>query len=378
MEWGIALISVIMSVYNMEIYLRCSIESVLSQTYKDFELLLIDDGSTDESGKICDVYEKRDDRISVFHKKNGGLSSARNYGIDHAKGDYVIFPDPDDWVETDYLERLLEYRKIYVADLSICGYSWFHGKHNTQIGCVVNTFSMKQKTCAEKATLRTASTKKDRDMNEAIIMGRREALEKLMHPYMFCGFAWNKLYDMNMIREHALRFDEELGLAQDLHFAFQYILLCNRVVYHPKPLYHYRPGGATDMAKPLTRRKMSGFRTYEKIAEIAENSSYSEIKRAAYRSLFDLCLRNIYAYYHGRKNLDSMDDPSVLTTLRETLKLYRNYYFPNDVYSIQHDLAARLALLSPRMYYIIIFLKRLIKGQDHLHFQRQKTSNDNP
>jgi len=97
-------ISVIVPVYNTAQFLPHCIESILSQSFTDFELLLIDDGSTDSSGKICDAYAEKDNRIRVFHKENGGVSSARNLGLDNARGEWVAFVDSDDWVEDDYFQ----------------------------------------------------------------------------------------------------------------------------------------------------------------------------------------------------------------------------------------------------------------------------------
>ena len=99
-------ISIIVPVYNTEKYISNCIESILKQKEKDFELLLIDDGSKDQSGRICDTYATKDDRIKVIHKKNGGVSSARNLGIDHAKGEMIFFIDSDDTVGPDYLKNL--------------------------------------------------------------------------------------------------------------------------------------------------------------------------------------------------------------------------------------------------------------------------------
>ena len=101
-------ISVIVPVYNTEKYLHRCIDSILSQTFTDFELLLIDDGSKDSSGVICDEYAAKDSRVRVFHKENGGVSSARNLGLDNAKGDRITFVDADDWVENKYIENLFE------------------------------------------------------------------------------------------------------------------------------------------------------------------------------------------------------------------------------------------------------------------------------
>lgn len=102
------MISVIVPIYKVEKYLRRCVDSILNQSYTDFELLLIDDGSPDSCPQICDEYARRDDRVRVFHKPNGGLSDARNYGVERMKGDYVSFIDSDDYVGPDYLKILME------------------------------------------------------------------------------------------------------------------------------------------------------------------------------------------------------------------------------------------------------------------------------
>ena len=114
------LISIIVPVYNVEQYLDDCLVSILNQTYKNLEIILIDDGSTDNSGKICDEYAKKDSRIIVFHKENGGVSSARNAGLRIAKGIYIGFVDPDDWIAEDMYEVLYLNAKKYDADVSVC------------------------------------------------------------------------------------------------------------------------------------------------------------------------------------------------------------------------------------------------------------------
>lgn len=126
-------VSIIIPVFNAEGFLNRCINSVLSQCYKNYELILVDDGSTDKSGIICDAYAKSDNRIKVFHKNNGGVSSARNWGIDHAQGEYIIFIDSDDYVLPDYISNLMKYN----SDLNVSGltYRRKHGKeeHHTPI-----------------------------------------------------------------------------------------------------------------------------------------------------------------------------------------------------------------------------------------------------
>ena len=115
------LVSIIVPVYNAERYLHRCIDSVLAQTYTNFELLLINDGSKDNSGEICDEYAANDSRIHVFHKENGGASAARNYGLDKATGKYICFIDSDDWVDKDYIESLLPADD---EDMVICSFMY--------------------------------------------------------------------------------------------------------------------------------------------------------------------------------------------------------------------------------------------------------------
>lgn len=112
------LISIIVPVYNSESTLNRCVDSILNQTFHDWELLLIDDGSTDQSGEICDQYDAKDQRINVFHKENGGVSTARNVGLDNAKGSWVTFIDSDDFISINFLSTFVRFQS---SDLYICG-----------------------------------------------------------------------------------------------------------------------------------------------------------------------------------------------------------------------------------------------------------------
>lgn len=114
------LISVIVPAYNVEKYLEKCVESLIKQTYSNLEIILVDDGSTDNTGDLCDVYSKKDNRIKVIHKKNGGQSEARNYALDIAKGKYITFLDSDDYVSNDYIEYMYNLLRNNGADISIC------------------------------------------------------------------------------------------------------------------------------------------------------------------------------------------------------------------------------------------------------------------
>ena len=115
-------ISIIVPIYNCELYLERCIESIVGQTYDNIEVLLIDDGSTDSSGKICDIFAKKDSRIKVYHKKNGGVSSARNFGIEKSTGDWISFVDSDDWVEKDFCYKMIDKLLDSEYNLAICAY----------------------------------------------------------------------------------------------------------------------------------------------------------------------------------------------------------------------------------------------------------------
>lgn len=127
------LITVVVPVYNVEKYLGKCLNSLINQTYKNIEIILIDDGSTDNSGKICDQYKKKDSRIRVIHKQNGGLSDARNQGIEVAKGKYITFVDSDDYVELDYIEYLYNLIKKHNVNISFCKYIVHYEKKKKNI-----------------------------------------------------------------------------------------------------------------------------------------------------------------------------------------------------------------------------------------------------
>jgi glycosyltransferase involved in cell wall biosynthesis len=116
------LFSIIIPVYNTEKYLRHCLDSVLAQTFKDFEVILVDDGSTDGTGQICDEYAAKDNRFQVIHKKNGGVATARQAGTDIASGNYIIHADPDDWIEPEMLNHMLMKANENDADVTICDF----------------------------------------------------------------------------------------------------------------------------------------------------------------------------------------------------------------------------------------------------------------
>lgn len=202
-------ISIIIPVFNTEEYLRPCLDSILSQSYADYEVLLIDDGSSDESGSICDTYAQKDSRIQVFHKENGGVSSARNRGIDNARGEYIVFVDSDDLVTDGYLEHLMESD----ADMVVTGLCKFGAR------------------------------------SEAILPPRRVDFgigELPIHwntppdmNYLYC-YPVAKRFRSSILREHRIRFDESLFFSEDMCFNMNYYVYAKSFTELPYADYRYR------------------------------------------------------------------------------------------------------------------------------------------
>ena len=211
------LISVIVPVYKVEKYLPKCVDSILTQTWRNLEIILIDDGSPDGCPAICDEYAKKDNRVRVIHQQNAGVSNARNAGLDSAQGEYVAFVDGDDWCEPDYAESLLNNLLQNQADLSVCGYF--------------------QEDLAGKQIKRTKGSGK--------LLNRSEALRELVCYSGFQGYVWNKLCRREMIEQYQLRFDVNIGICEDLLFYFKLILHSTTVFYDPAPKYHYLQHGSS-------------------------------------------------------------------------------------------------------------------------------------
>ena len=202
------MISIIVPVYNTEQYLPDCLDNILSQSFTDFELLLIDDGSTDGSGAICDAYAKKDSRIRVFHKENGGVSSARNFGIKKASGEFLTFVDSDDILGEKYLEHLMGSD----SDLVITGLQMFGAWNETTI------FS------EERRVYRFG-------FSQALNMPKVNLI------YLYIGA---KRFRKSIIQEHGILFDVTLFNLEDMHFVFSYMLHIDVFVELPFADYQYR------------------------------------------------------------------------------------------------------------------------------------------
>lgn len=204
-------VSVIVPVYNAEKYIERCVNSILSQTFTDFELILVDDGSSDSSGDICDALKQTDDRIYVIHKANGGASSARNEGISAAKGDYICFVDADDYVEVDFIRSLMDTQKKHRADFI----------------------------CAGHIKVKCDGSKEIRSY-EDVCFGYCDFEEMLQKKLLvFQKAPWAKLFNKIILNSYNIRFINGAYTGEDEIFLYMYLLHCKSVAFSSCIGYNY-------------------------------------------------------------------------------------------------------------------------------------------
>lgn len=203
-------ISIIVPVYNVEKYLDKCIDSMRSQSYKNIEIILVDDGSTDSSGKICDIYEKVDERIKVIHKVNGGLSDARNAALNVAKGKYVTFVDSDDYIKSDYILYLYTLLQKYKADISICEFDYMDEE-----GIRINHPLAN---------------------NKEMVFDQEVALKKLLGQKLYTNSSSGKLFKMDHFKNIRYPFGK---LYEDTLTIYKLFLKAEKIAFGANPLYCY-------------------------------------------------------------------------------------------------------------------------------------------
>lgn len=202
------LISVIVPIYNAEKYLRYCLDTILAQTFSDFELLLIDDGSKDNSGKICDEYAGQDTRVKVFHKENGGVSSARNFGIHNATGKWLVFVDADDWIDQDYLECL-------------------YPKNENELVCC--SFVLNDET--EESSWNVFLSNCENTI---------QALDNNLTKFAFCSVCC-KVFNTAIAQDNNVLFREQISQGEDGLFVLDYLCAAHLDIRTlSKAAYHYR------------------------------------------------------------------------------------------------------------------------------------------
>lgn len=296
------LISVIIPVYNIEQYLDRCLKSVTEQTYPSLQILLIDDGSTDNSLQHCNHWQKKDQRITVYHKENGGVSSARNLGIKKADGEWVIFIDGDDWIESDMLQKMYTCAIENQSDVAICSFVLEYGKKKEFTSVLRGEEALK-------------------------VISGKQAVESIVNrqtQYEVGNSPWNKLVRRRIIEEQHLRFPVGRRMAEDMLFVTKAMLEVERCVLLSDTFYHYF----------LVREG---------------NSSTKKFDMEFLRDDIELrVIRTKYLYQKGEKDLGDWSQDDLLYTL------LMRYVALVDIYSREDD----------QLRYIQGMLKKQIRARN--------------
>ena len=260
-------VSIIVPIYNAEKSIARCIDSILSQEYTDFELILCDDGSTDKSGQIIDEYREKDERIRVLHKENTGVSDTRNQGIAVAKGKYIQFLDADDWITVDATKLLVRTMKEGGCDLVISDFYRVIGERISHKG----------------------------DIDADGILTQEEFAEYMMvNPADFYyGVLWNKLYKREIIEKYHLKMDESVSWCEDFLFNLEYLLHTKRIAALQVPIYYYMKTEGSlatqgiNLSKTI-KMKISVFEYYNDFYKhVYEEEDYEKRRLGVYRFLID-------------------------------------------------------------------------------------------
>ena len=254
-------VSIVAAVYNVAPYLSDLIDSVLNQTYHNWELLLVNDGSTDESGRICDDYLRIDSRIRVIHQPNGGVSSARNAGIKETNGDWLLLPDADDLLSHNALETLLSY-----------------AKEDVDLVCAAYTRYVQGELVPERVVSETKKVSVSEYVDE---IGRLTGARNIDR------YCWNKLFRLSLIKSHNILFHEEFSNCEDILYVYQYLSKCSHeiqcVSYKMYTYFRKSTGAAMSLLKTYTPKSGGKFLAMTKCYDLLEQMESSQTTKERMR-----------------------------------------------------------------------------------------------
>lgn len=309
-------ISIIVPIYNVERYINRCINSILNQTFTNFELILVNDGSLDRCGEICNKYEKKDSRIKVIHKSNGGVSSARNIGIDNASGEYIGFVDPDDYIDENMYEVLYKTIKNSNSDIAISSFSY-----------IIN------------------GNEKPQDIsNNKIIFNKDEAIKNyfdMIYPFN-CSFMWNKIFKKELF--DGVRLNTSILVQEDTEIMIRLYSKSKRVVYIGQPLYFYELRDGSVTSNTISKAKITTEKAFLEIYNYTtENLSQFNSK----------ALLNYISYYFNIiieiiKNYDEYERDYYI--LKDKLKINYKEVLIDKKIPIKYKFHSSLILFSPKLY----------------------------
>ena len=307
------MISIIVPVYKTEQYLKKCVDSILNQTYTDFELILVDDGTPDNGGKICDAYQEADSRVIVIHKPNGGLSDARNAGIQIAKGEYITFADSDDWAEPELLEVLYEGIR-QGARVSACGFY----------------------------TIRDGNKKPWREPFDAIrIVSSVDAVKDMMYGHSIDTSAWGKLFHRSCFDE--IRFPTG-HVYEEVATTYRLMLTQDKTAITTRPLYNYVKHSDSIVTSGFSLQDMDMLRFSGGMLDYARNNEPSLIPAGKRRMVYACCflLKTMGRQYQGFPQ----ETEQILRTFQE----YKGEVFRDPEVSRRDKAAILLLSIGPGFF----------------------------
>lgn len=307
------LISIVVPVYNVEKYIRRCVDSIINQSYKKIEVWLVDDGSPDECGQICDMYAAKDERIRVIHKSNGGLSDARNVAMQNCTGEYTTFIDSDDWVSVYYIENLVEAITRNNSDLAI---SWFENVFENDSIIKSSTNTLIGYTC----------------------LNSTECLEKMLYQDGVETSAWGKLYKTELIKD--LRYPVN-KIYEDIPVTYESIKRAHRIALICNVDYYYFQRRDSIQNVLFNERKLDGIIHCKNMIESIKND-YPELIKAAYCRYFSTTCNILFQI-----NDDSHED--IKRELWNEVLKYRNIVLFNHCARKKARIAAAVSYMGYRM-----------------------------
>ncbi len=313
-------ISIIVPVYNVEDKLERCINSILSQTFQDFELLLIDDGSTDNSPKICDEFAEKDQRVKAFHINDIGVSATRNLGLDKAKGKYIGFVDSDDYISDDYFYNLYTAAEKESAEITMCGFALICGSKQ---GVMLHGFDNSAVLCGEQV---------------------KSKLYKNIIENNTIGYfsLWNKLFLREFIEKNKLRLNEQMSFGEDMCFVLDCIKYCNKMCFINTTGYFYEQSAEGLFSRYRKSMLRDALYCYEKtINDIGDYNVVDTEYIQLTIKYWGYVLRHLQGVIKNEKNkrkelLTVLKNETVQEILKKIASLDVNFIKENNIDS--HDL----------------------------------------
>lgn len=298
------LISVIVPVYNVENYIARCIDSILAQTYPDLEVLLVDDGSTDLSGALCDQFAQKDARVRVIHKENGGLSDARNTGMRQAVGKYFAFVDSDDYIAKDYIDYLYGMIEKYHAQIAVCGYQKVYSSDKNTKNIVCNLKKVCKKNtqnttsqCQENQNSDIPINKNSSYRNKAgnhnsadseSVYNTEEGLRHLLYQRGMISSAWGRLFDASLFTSSIEIFFPVGKLHEDVAVMYKLFEAADVIVRGNEAKYYYFQRSDSIVNQQFDRRRMDYITFTRECIDFME-AHYPKLCRAAVSRHFSAC-----------------------------------------------------------------------------------------